>query len=1741
MEDVERAAAQREAIVQEAISLFQKLAVSSTSSAWKRVVLQSATGAQEGASNSYPLAAIDGGISLAKTGSARTVFRQSGKIEQDKEGASDPSAVAFPTSENGRASDQQMATFQLCGLEKASRIIVHRRSNPHRKGPDVFRATFEVPFEGDSPDLEGFRSALTTPDARSQWDGLVESSELIEMPDPVTRVTKTNFRLGWPASPRDAITVSRTIEDDKTLIDVTTSLRASPDAPAYLRPAPPYVRSHVHISAWCIQLPSSTSTRGRDESIKITAFWSWNLKGAWLGLPTGGLGNQLQLLLRHLVTYVREQSSRIPTLRHFDSGVDVEHLTFDASRDTLAVDYSIVGEDLGGRDAASEPEHGQTGPVIGFGMSAAEGWDVKIKVRAYGPAATSTATTPDWRAVVQRQKGSTRLNLQVHHGKIPSAEDVARASITIQRVAASNDIRVNGDVTQVNLAEPKCPRAAPAGVLDDAASLSGISIASNGTTAADSSQMKPTMSESGRAANVSHAIDSLIRRNYIYFTSLLQEPEAKWKRVSDSRGVTVTQLDSIDPTLVVYRAEATFVGVGVWGLFSTINTPGARQHWDKGLEDSQLLADVNDLSSLWWDRTKAAWPVSARDNVTLQTSYKSTSSVHIFAFSTDDRALFPEIPAVPATTIRTQIDLRGWSVESLSPTTVHVTLLEQSDPKGWTSKSAVPSCMTAAVAGVGDYAIKFGGPPIVTRLLGAKAKSSKYEHDKAEYRFEYEMTQLEGSDDLQDLPHVECELRCDVETWSPNLDLVIDPPPINVSCLRRHRLGQGAGGLWLTIEHASASLEDDAARIIVRKGNMGTQKGLVLVNGASIKVDQDELDDTHMQELFRTKRSRPQRVPLDLTSPAYLATHNTRVRGSPALTPSTDMPPETPSRSATISERAASPAHSVEVAPASTKRSDNDIMTGPLDVLFLLRRIYAERSPDPAVTPAGWTLVSERNGVHVRRKLMQSISLTVFIQRADKVVQGLAAEDLLHAVSSLDMKKRCDERIESIVRLESYGHGAGTYHMKTKPSFPFRGRAFHVAHLTARTAPQEEEDEGSRVISVSKPVAYFYAAASYAESNVEFPSSRLNPTGLPVGKVLIDGWILETLDPYASSTNQIPSTRCTHVTAIDYAGSLPSAVNTSWNAPLPRIVDSFEAVLKKEGVAPFSIKPPPCLLVVGDGTDESADSAWVAHDPGLRKILLRSDFDPVSRRYEALALLRPLPSDVPRAAALSDASTERGLAQSAATLSKPPSLSNSPQLDQALGVHQRTEPSVTRTTSISSLSSAVSEARRAASARRDPRRSDVFFEVEVELKHFPYGYNVDCKAAFVSSGKSSPELNRASTSSEGDAAPSKESVLDLRDELPAGDSIALRTLIYDLPPSALLAATLDPGARLRCHLVRVVLAEEQFSTTEGPSIRERLNNEQALFSFAIDCKPGSQSEFSGIEELSPSGSSTPVEGIFTVLGERVEVVHVNQTSAMLQREDRDSDKVVVLRKTSDGDAPYVPSLLAQPIAANMELKTPPMSHIQPTALKGPSFAQDVKAEPDTPGASTPVLDGHTIGASDEAASSLTRENPVTAATTQIMNILNNYPLTRLSATTTGVTTSMASGTTTHSTSSDGSKAAEGAITATAGGMEPQQQLHSLMEGLQTRTYSISTLILVAMIFFLLGSLVRSLQSPADFVLLPPSTTGLSSPDAIAVELRRFFADVGTGASGVATREMKRLLEIKKIIFGWDLVIALARR
>jgi hypothetical protein len=70
-------------------------------------------------------------------------------------------------------------------------------------------------------------------------------------------------------------------------------------------------------------------------------------------------------------------------------------------------------------------------------------------------------------------------------------------------------------------------------------------------------------------------------------------------------------------------------------------------------------------------------------------------------------------------------------------------------------------------------------------------------------------------------------------------------------------------------------------------------------------------------------------------------------------------------------------------------------------------------------------------------------------------------------------------------------------------------------------------------------------------------------------------------------------------------------------------------------------------------------------------------------------------------------------------------------------------------------------------------------------------------------------------------------------------------------------------------------------------------------------------------------------------------------------------------------------------------------------------------------------------------------------------------------------------------------------------------------------YQLSTVVFVALIAFLIGSLLRSLLSPADFVYV--------------------VNDVDAQHEASGWREIRRLFEIEYLIGGWDFQIAVVRR
>lgn len=126
--------------------------------------------------------------------------------------------LANPSSSHWKALPASQSSLPLNGKGKDKEVAVHRRKGS-KGGPDVVRASTEFTLDGLG--LDEWRAVLQTPEVRSACeapfklgrykvgggmltmgagDKLVEHAHDVERIDSSTRITKTDYRLGWPAS-----------------------------------------------------------------------------------------------------------------------------------------------------------------------------------------------------------------------------------------------------------------------------------------------------------------------------------------------------------------------------------------------------------------------------------------------------------------------------------------------------------------------------------------------------------------------------------------------------------------------------------------------------------------------------------------------------------------------------------------------------------------------------------------------------------------------------------------------------------------------------------------------------------------------------------------------------------------------------------------------------------------------------------------------------------------------------------------------------------------------------------------------------------------------------------------------------------------------------------------------------------------------------------------------------------------------------------------------------------------------------------------------------------------------------------------------------------------------------------------------------------------------------------------------------------------------------------------------------
>lgn len=257
-----------------------------------------------------------------------------------------------------------------------------------------------------------------------------------------------------------------------------------------------------------------------------------------------------------LINTVRQRGRRMPIISGFGASVGVENVSFDLGREALVLEYHIIPDDEDGPVQSKNLDVIQTRKrlhrAIECYLPAPRGefsWELQLTTQA---PSTETASLPWTVQAVQasasdagRETGDY-ITLTARHASVP-AHHILKVKLAIELGAASasarSGLRLNGahhaveDVTASR--DPTVRPVDPAedDLFKDAQSMSGISMTTVETTATGDSgstmsAARPMMSRTTteRAAMVEKAVLTRVRRNYIYFSSLLQEPEAKWKR-----------------------------------------------------------------------------------------------------------------------------------------------------------------------------------------------------------------------------------------------------------------------------------------------------------------------------------------------------------------------------------------------------------------------------------------------------------------------------------------------------------------------------------------------------------------------------------------------------------------------------------------------------------------------------------------------------------------------------------------------------------------------------------------------------------------------------------------------------------------------------------------------------------------------------------------------------------------------------------------------------------------------------------------------------------------------------------------------------------------------------------------------------------------------------------------------------------------------------------------------------------
>lgn len=254
-----------------------------------------------------------------------------------------------------------------------------------------------------------------------------------------------------------------------------------------------------------------------------------------------------------LYKIVKKRGSRVPMLAGYGYGLSVERVRFQLDRQALTVNYLVHLEEDSGEDSSGIKnldelrEHRRLTRSIEFLLPASEGWDVQVTAKA----PSEKVEKLPWTATAIRGKPTPTPGgvakpleltvLRIMHSLLPDAHSILKVRVILELSGPSSGIRLNGLPQTIQADEERDPSSLSSvqqQLLQDALSIADASfktsssVSSVGTIGSGNLQMRSRLVKDvgERSAVAEKSILSRVKRSYIYFSSLLQEPEAKWKR-----------------------------------------------------------------------------------------------------------------------------------------------------------------------------------------------------------------------------------------------------------------------------------------------------------------------------------------------------------------------------------------------------------------------------------------------------------------------------------------------------------------------------------------------------------------------------------------------------------------------------------------------------------------------------------------------------------------------------------------------------------------------------------------------------------------------------------------------------------------------------------------------------------------------------------------------------------------------------------------------------------------------------------------------------------------------------------------------------------------------------------------------------------------------------------------------------------------------------------------------------------